>query len=355
MRLRGLAKSALSRRARLLHHVYTWLRIVGESTFTIHDYANSALHSRVEDSIGKSRNALDRASEDMPSSAIVHGQLDDFLRVDTHETDSEADFEEYKGQELGIRDIHLQNMRHWPETLYLQIYSIPESWLSFVSQTTRLANVTDVMNATKGEVPRSFDASLRSKSARLETMICSMALKSAGLHRSGPYNSAMDDSGMQRVLSANEAMLRALNSALVIFFYRRIRNVHPWILQVHVNDVVEALKAFDQSITENPNHRCGRVGTPWPAFMAGCEAMTSANRSWIISWLEKSSKKSPTTGFKSCIGVMREVWRRRDAAIAAHDLNKSAYHGRNRSKKKTDTHCTWMSVLRDKNHWPMLY
>lgn len=76
-------------------------------------------------------------------------------------------------------------------------------------------------------------------------MICSMALKTAGLHKSGSHDSATDESGMQRVLSASEAMLRALNSALVVFFYRRIRGVHPWILQVHVNDVIEALKAFD--------------------------------------------------------------------------------------------------------------
>ena len=163
----------------------------------------------------------------MPSPAIIHRQLDDFSGVDTHETDSEPDFEEDKGQEVGIRDIHLQDMRHWPETLYLQTYSIPETWLGFVSQAPRLANVIDVMNASKGEVPRPFDASLRSQSARLETMICSIASKTAGLHKSGSHESAMDESGMQRVLSASEAMLRALNSALVIFFYRHIRDVHP--------------------------------------------------------------------------------------------------------------------------------
>ena len=85
----------------------------------------------------------------MPSPAVMHGQLDDFLGVDTHEIDSEPDFEEDTGQEVGIRDIHLQDMRHWLETLYLRIYSIPETWLSFVSQTTRLANVIDVMNASR--------------------------------------------------------------------------------------------------------------------------------------------------------------------------------------------------------------
>lgn len=349
MRLRGLAKRSLSRRARLLHHVYTWLRIVGESTFTIHDYANSALLSRVEHSRGGSSNG------DLEIPATSLGHLDDFLDVETHETDSEPDLEEQKEQEVGIRDIHLQDMRHWSETLYLQIYSIPETWLSFVSQTTRLANVIEVMNACKGEVPYSFHASLRSKSARLESMICSLSSKTADLHPSDPHNNATGESGIQKLESASEAMLRALNSALVIFFYRRVRDVHPWILQVYVNEVVDALKAFDRGIAQNPNYRSGTSGTPWPAFVAGCEAMNSANQYWIITWLEGRLKNSPTAPFRSCVEVMREVWRRRDAAVALHDADKGDDGSRNRSRKKADSHCTWVHVLREKKYWPMLY
>ena len=306
----------------------------------------------METFLEKPGDAFDGASEDLDSPAIIHTQLDDFLGVETHKTDSEPDFEEHKGQEEGIRDIHLEDMRHWPETLYLQIFSIPEAWLSFVSQTTRLANVIDVMNASKGE--GLFHASLRSKSARLETMICSLASETAGRHLSDSYNNATGDFDVQRVESASEAMLRALKSALVIFFYRRIRDVHPWILQGHVSGVIEALKAFDRGLEQYPNYRCGTVGTPWPAFMAGCEAMTSADRSWIISWLEKSSKKSPKAGFRSCVEVMREVWRRRDAAVATH-ADKDDHDSRSRSRKKADTNCTWISVLRDKKCWPMLY
>lgn len=53
LRLPGLAKQTVSRRAHLLHHVYTWLRIGGEITFVIHDYANPALLSLVESSLGR--------------------------------------------------------------------------------------------------------------------------------------------------------------------------------------------------------------------------------------------------------------------------------------------------------------
>ena len=354
MRLRGLAKKVLSRRARLLHHVYTWLRIVGESTFIIHDYTNSALLPRIEGSLERSRNTSNRATDDVNTLANDYGQLDDFLRVDTHETDSETDFDEQKEQEAGIRDIHLQDMRQWLGTLYSQIYSIPETWLSFVSQTTRLANVIDVINASKGEVTHTFSASLRNKSARLETMICSLASKTANFQLSDSQGDDNRNFSTQRIAPPGEAMLRALNSALVIFFYRRIRDVHPWILQVHVNEVIGALKDFDRGIAHFPKYRCGTVGTPWPAFMAGCEAMTSGSREWIVSWLGKRSDL-PTAGHRSCIDVMREVWLRREAASAVQDIEKGDHRSRNQSRKKADMKCTWIHVLRDQKYWPMLY
>lgn len=355
LRLRGLARRTLSRRARLLHHVYTWLRIVGESTFIMHDYANSALLPHIENSLGRSRNTSDRAPDEADAPANNHGQLDDFLRVDPHETDSEPDLGEHKEQEAGIRDIHLQDMRQWSGTLYLQIYSIPETWLSLVSQTTRLANVIDTMNANKSEMALSFSASLRNKSARLEAMICSLASKTSGFHLHDSPSSGNGESGIRTVRPPSEAMLRALNSALVIFFYRRIRDVHPWILQGHVNEVIEALKDFDCGIAQYPKYRCGTMGTPWPAFMAGCEAMSTSKRNWIISWLEKSSKKLLTAGHRSCIDIMREVWHRRDGATATHDAEKHECNNRTPSRQKADMKCTWIHVLRDKKYWPMLY
>ena len=287
--------------------------------------------------------------------AINHGQLDDFLRVDLYGTDSEPDFEEHKDQEDGIRDIHLQDMRQWSGTLYLQIYSIPESWLSLVSQTTRLANVIDVVNASKSEVPLSFNAALKSKSARLETMICTLASQNASYHTDNPQSDTTGDSATQQLRPPSEAMLRALNSALLIFFYRRIRDVHPWILQVHVNEVITALKEFDHAMAQNSSYKCGTVGTPWPAFMAGCEAMASADQNWIISWLEKSSKKSAPGGYQLCVEVMREVWRRREPPTTSDAANEGHYTNRSQSRPKSDTKYSWVHVLRDKKRWPMLY
>lgn len=41
LRMRGLPKRKISQKSRLLHHAYTWLRLVGESTNVLHDYSPS--------------------------------------------------------------------------------------------------------------------------------------------------------------------------------------------------------------------------------------------------------------------------------------------------------------------------
>ena len=355
LRLRGLNKRVLSRRARLLHHAYTWLRIVGESTFVIHDYANSTLLPRIESSLSKSRRNTSGTHEDSTANVTTHGHLDDFLRFDAHEGDSGTDSDDHKDDEVGIRDIHLEDMRPWSNTMYLQIYGIRETWLSLVSQTTRLANVIDVIDATGTVVSRSLNASLQRKSSMLETMICSIASKNGGLHRKNSLENTAGNPSAHGSINASEAMHRAMNSALVIFFYRRIRNVHPWILQPHVHDVVEGLKQFDHGVAENPHYRRGTVGTFWPAFMAGCEATTESTRTWLSAWLEKRAHNSPTAGNRSSIQTMCQVWRRRDASIAAEHPDEARNEGRTRSQRKSDMKCTWVDVLRDEKCWPMLY
>ena len=321
----------------------------------IHDYANSSLLPRIESSLGKSRHSANGTQEDSTASVATHSHLDDFLRVDAPEGDSGTDSDELKDDEIGIRDIHLEDMRPWSKTMYLQIYGIPETWLSLVSQTTRLANVIDVIDATGTVVSRSLNASLQRKSSMLETMICSIASKNGSLHRRDPLENTAGIPSAHKSVNASESMHRAMNSALVIFFYRRIRNVHPWILQPHVHEVVDGLKEFDHLVAQNAHYTCGTVGTFWPAFMAGCEATTETTRTWLSSWLEKRAQNSPTAGNRSSIQIMCQVWRRRDAAMATEHSDEARHEGRSRSQRKADMKCTWVHVLRDEKYWPMLY
>lgn len=320
VRLRGLAKRHISRRSRLLHHMYTWSRIVGESTYVLHD-----LNSPI--------GAVPRSKRIITSENGHSSKLDDFLRLD-HVDDDDFQSEEVKAYEVNLTDIHLQDPRLATETFYLQIYGIPETWLSLLSQTTRLANVKDMLKLTNNENTEMQNL-LERRAARLEDMICSFAAKTDHGSAEATY------------LPPSQYMLRALSSALVIFYYRRIKHVNPWILQSHVDDVIIALRKFDESLTQQ-NLR--GPGTAWPAFVAGCEAGPGSRRIALMEWVETAFWKTGSQSFKSAQEMMRETWTRRD------QITTSPQFSRNRSTSSSSSHnpLTWVEICREKKEWVIL-
>jgi arginine metabolism regulation protein II len=329
MRLRGLPKRDISRKACVLHHIYTWIRIVGESTYVLHDYSPST-------SFIEALNHCFQPREDMPDydnsrRSGLDARLDDFLLLQPRQSDSDLDIDAPKEREVALHDIHLEDSRRWADTLYSEIYGIPETWLSLVSQTTRLANVMDtlvVSGGTRRFMNSEADEPLQRRATRLENMICS--LKS-------------DRSRVSSAESVSEAglphahMLRALNTALVIFFYRRIRNVHPSILQSHVDEVIAALRDFDLALVQ---HKVSGPGPAWPAFMAGCEAMVPSKRDALLRWIEKGGAQCGFAVFGVAKDVMTAVWEEQDG-----------YFRFNRSGGPLPT---WVDVLRQRKLWPML-
>jgi arginine metabolism regulation protein II len=277
-----------------------------------------------------------------------YSQLDDFLRVEVHGTDSDPDAEASKDQEAGIRDIHLVDPRQWSKTLFMDIYGIPEVWLSLVSQTTRVANVIDLLEQTPTQAPRGFINSLQRRMNRLEHTICTFsAQQNSTLSQSLPQPN--DNYLISATPKASLAMLRAMSSALVILFYRRVRKVHPFILQSHVDDVIKALEEFDLAQGDTDTES-SISGTPWPAFIAGCEAISTPSRDRFIKWLRKGALHSAFNGFASSQQVMQQVWERRDIGNKASEESNMHIPSHN----KGDIY-SWVDVLREENFWLMLY
>jgi arginine metabolism regulation protein II len=291
-------------------------------------------------------------TDEEPDTSYKHLQLDDFLRIQSHGTDSDDDAEAYKDNETGLRDIHLEDTRAWSKTLYMDIYGIPEIWLSYVSQTTRVANVMDYLDETSVQPTRTFQQCLQRKATQLENGICSL---SAQYSNAEGFSTQRDDqNGIMTSVSmtASRAMIRALTSALLILFYRRVRKAHPFILQAHVNNVIAALKDFDlaRDVCDIKS-----PGTPWPAFIAGCEAMSPTARDWLLGWTQNGAMQSTFNGFSTSVQVMREVWFQRDSIdkkIEKDQRGSSEQPTPNRSRKDV---YSWVDVLREGNFWPMLY
>lgn len=330
LRLRGLPKRRVSRKLRLLLNVYTWLRIAGESTYVLHDYSLSNSHYNAFTSFNHSqpRRSTAPIHNERPISRTIQGiRLDDFLHIENSENDLNID--EPKCRRADLTDLHLQDSRLSTETLGKQVYGIPETWLSLLSQTTRLANVMEAMrSAQNADIIMNCNThqALQDRASRLETAIHSFGAREI---KPDPHPTKHHNA-MNYIL-----VLRAFNSALLIFFYRRVRQVHPAILQNEVEHVIVALSAFHSGLSEKDPLG---PGTLWPIFVAGCEATMSAQRESIIQLLQKAKLKSGLAPFKIAENTVFEVWRRQDAQLAAN---------------RREPLPTWIDVSKEQGIWPM--
>nr|RBQ95924.1 hypothetical protein FVER53263_08468 [Fusarium verticillioides] len=146
---RGLTKPRISRRARLLHNIYAWMRIVSESLNVYLD-ENHAIEAPFRTTTSRSINP------DMT--------LDNFLHLEPRKLHGQK-------TKRDIKDIHLADASQDHENMYMQIYGVPETWLSLVSQITRLANVIDRLSTSKKSDAEALMA-LQPRASYLENAVC---------------------------------------------------------------------------------------------------------------------------------------------------------------------------------------
>ncbi|KAL2823534.1 fungal-specific transcription factor domain-containing protein [Aspergillus cavernicola] len=267
------------------------------------------------------RHRLDAVTEGSTAQE-ANPRLDDSLRLEAHDVDSDLNINEPKDKQTGLHDIHLQDSHSFSDTLYKQIYGIPETWLSLLSQTTRLANVMETFRiAQRSCTNRSLEAweTLHRRSIRLENLICSCDLSLAQVEPSKPHGH----------------MLRALNSALVIFFYRRMRRVHPAILAAHIDSVIASLTDFAAALPQE--HPTG-PGAAWLAFIAGCEALTAPRRAAILRWLDTAISSCGPAGFSAAREMMVNLWQRQDEHLETN---------------RGEPMLTWTTFIQERQIWPL--
>ncbi|KAJ5381151.1 fungal-specific transcription factor domain-containing protein [Penicillium cataractarum] len=330
IRLRGLVKPHISRRARLLHHMYTWLRILTESTLVVH---NQIPHSSPSKALCSRRLDMEEMSRLAQRHAAIPPfdrarDLDDFLRVTPAESDRDLNIDDPKDSHTSLGDIHLIDSRNVADGFHLIANGVSETWLSLLSQTTRLANVMDRLNSGKCVMTADRQLALHRRSLYLENMTCAFASRRPPLAEGDPKTH----------------MLQALNSALVIYFYRRVRQVNPCILQGYVTKVLDELHEWDAALTQ-----LGWTGpgTAWPAFMAGCEAMDQMERQSLVQWLDNACSQSGFTSYSKARVIMEEVWKQRDACYESPTSTHYHFAG--------PMSYSWMDFAKENIHWLLLF
>ena len=215
--------------------------------------------------------------------------------------DVEIDIALEKSNKIGHNDIHLEIMGQWNETLFEDIYGIPESLLALLSQVIRLANEQELLHRGP-TVDLRVTEELKRRASALEQYILSWEPPFTPL-------SARDDESSEDQATYFKA--RAMHQALILFYYRRVPNISAWILQDTVRKCLDFLVRSD-------NAHLGIATSDktiiWPGFVAACEALEPDLQSKSLDWLVTAGNRTSLGPFSAAAGTAQCVWKARAEA-----------------------------------------
>lgn len=281
VRLRGLSRKK-SRKMRLLHHCYVHMRLFHESTFMASGCIESSHRREVRHAVESSGLS---SSTDNLSFRLLHWN------------DLSREMTVMKSQIEGENDLHIAIPGLFPSTMYPEIFGIPEPFFFFWSQIIRLGNEKDLAEQG-GEIEPTPLRDFNKRAKALERGI--NRLQSKTLIRQ------QDDS---LILTS---LLDGMQSALRIYFYRRVYDVSSSMLQPIVVSVRNWLFDYDQA---NPDFLHGSFGLMWPAFIAACEADGADLQSSFRQWFCNAAQRSGLGCINENAKLVERVWqaRRTDA------------------------------------------
>ncbi|OBR07291.1 C6 transcription factor [Colletotrichum higginsianum IMI 349063] len=284
IRLRGLAMPK-SFHVRVLHHVYTHLRVIAEST----DIAIDTPKTQAE------------AATEMAVSLRKFRIAEDSLGAD-------LDLSREKPAEVGYSDIHLDISGHWPATMYPDIYGVPESLMTLLSQTISFAN-----EKVKLEAIAMYDSrvslALPRHIKKLEQNIWSWSLESRDVE-SGPSRPRGLVTKDTRLVDhpAVRSLTLAMHQALIIYFYRRVHNLSAMVVQ---DSVRKTLDFIQPCLGETADDHDFATSIGWAGFVAACEAMGPDLQERGRKVLEAIDNKGVIFGTDKPSTLAQSVWDRR--------------------------------------------
>lgn len=283
IRMRGLTEYKPFA-VRLLHHMYTHLRVITESisaSFYTEDDDN-------EPSTSVSEVRVFRIAE-----SFLNYGLDPL-----HE----------KQEDDGYNDIHLDMQGRWSKTLYPSIYNMPESLMTLLSQTVSLANEKPRLESLALANP-AVSISLANHIRTLESNIWSWELPSNRLGSSGitTLEASLQDAYLESQHS--QRMILAFHQALILYFYRRMYNMNGMLLQDRVAKIFDHLEpCLAQELWVEDQDFATSLA--WPIYVASCEAVLPNLRHQARGYLKTLDQRGVLITPRPPTDMVEAIWRR---------------------------------------------
>ena len=268
--LRGVQKVSQSSKVRMLHSIYLYLRVVTERTCMegrsqVNIFENSmnlSVHSSAQ-----GINTWDRLIG-FPSPLTGCGNLEE-------DTPCKSMFEE--------------------------IYSLPQSLFKLILQTTHLSMLINKFQ-TAGASHHIDHGLLLTQVKSLENRICTWEYEVQDNSRHSAHTHLPE----REIFPYH--FVQAMYKALIVYFYRSVRDVNATILQFYVQQIIDHLSEYDK---KKQKHMDQSANTCWPGFIAGCEALDPKLRDQISGWLQRSAQSTGIRMFIVALEAMQKVWQTR--------------------------------------------
>ncbi|KAJ5558724.1 hypothetical protein N7535_009397 [Penicillium sp. DV-2018c] len=275
--LYGMQKAAQSSKVRMLHSIYLYLRVLTERAATT-DYRYQL--------------SAPTSSKD-PTTTSSGQELSEWDRIIGFSSSS---------QRAGINLDFAPSPGSPYKSMFEEIYSVPQALFKLILQTTHM--LARVEKQRKSGRPSSMDHDAFAEEVKdLESRICTWEYY--GLQDDSAYSAHAPLPGRELF---TYHLVQAVHKALIVYFYRCVRDVNAAILQSHVQQIIHHLSEYDRM---KEKYKDQSSNTCWPGFIAGCEALDPQLREQIADWLERSCQSSGIRMFSVALEAIQKVWQAR--------------------------------------------
>jgi hypothetical protein len=185
-----------------------------------------------------------------------------------------------------------------PKSTFEEIYSIPDSLFKLILETTQLAKEVEQLCHRRAK-KTDYDE-FAEKVKEHENRICEWDYYYKGTtYPADPIGTPPLKERFPYHLT------QAIYTALVIYFYRSVRDVNVITLQPYVQQTIYHLTEYDK---HKERHKDRSSDICWSAFIAGCEATTPQSKQQITDWLEKSTNSNGILMFRVALRAIQKVW-----------------------------------------------
>lgn len=270
IRTDGLPKPVKSQKVSKLHHIFSFLKIIHESTSLRGTKPAGVNNSDLWAT--NTRPTLEESNDSARSASRLAWVQED-----------EADDPE--------------------DALFVSIYQLPTTLMSLLSQTSSLCKQLLSSECSTPEFARRCqiieDRIFKWKAPE------NLSLK----NYFGTTNPADMDSPEAAAKEIAAHLVNAAYQALIVHFQRQIRNTNPQVLQHYVISAADHLLAHEQL---KQSLKIATAPFPWPGFIVGCEAYDMNARQKIDMYL-KLVRTYNVGSLIEAEKVIYEVWRRQDS------------------------------------------